>query len=89
MDKSAVGFSEESAKIGTNYTKVKPDIGGAKPSNLRDRFENFAKQSDEEDKQKAIEQKRLREVKDKQDRDQAAKRQVNSRQCCQFTGQYI
>lgn len=42
MDKSAVGFQEEPSKVGTNYTKTKPDIYGAKPSSLRAKFENFA-----------------------------------------------
>lgn len=27
MDKSAIGFQENPDKIGTNYTKTKPDIG--------------------------------------------------------------
>lgn len=27
MDKSAVGFQENPDRIGTNYTKTKPDIG--------------------------------------------------------------
>lgn len=27
--------------MGTNYTKVKPDIGGAKPSDLRAKFETL------------------------------------------------
>ncbi|XP_055378063.1 src substrate cortactin [Condylostylus longicornis] len=75
MDKSAVGFGETKDKIGTNYTKVKPDIGGAKPSNLRAKFENLAKSSEEEIKRKAEEQKRLREEKDKFDREQASQRE--------------
>ncbi|XP_055618854.1 src substrate cortactin isoform X2 [Toxorhynchites rutilus septentrionalis] len=73
MDKSAVGFQEQD-KIGTNYTKVKPDIGAAKPSNIRARFENFAAAAEEETKKKAEEQKRLREEKDKKDREEASKR---------------
>ncbi|KAK9731125.1 Repeat in HS1/Cortactin [Popillia japonica] len=42
MDKSALTFDEECTKVGTVYTKVKPDIGGAKPSDLRARFERMA-----------------------------------------------
>lgn len=76
MDKSAIGFDDGKDRIGTNYTKVKPDIGGAKPSNLRAKFENFAQNSEEEVKQRAAEQKRLREEKDRQDREEAAKRQT-------------
>ncbi|XP_035902769.1 hematopoietic lineage cell-specific protein isoform X2 [Anopheles stephensi] len=73
MDKSAVGFQEQD-KIGTNYTKVKPDIGSAKPSNLRAKFENFAATAEEEARKRAEEQKRLREEKDRRDREEAAKR---------------
>ena len=75
MDKSALGFQEQD-KIGTNYTKTKPDIGSAKPSNIRARFENFAMAAEEETRKKAEEQKRLRLEKDKKDRDEAAKRAV-------------
>ncbi|KAL5273073.1 HCLS1 family protein [Megaselia abdita] len=76
MDKSAMGFDESKQAIGTNYTKTKPDIGGAKPSNLRAKFENLAKSSEEEAKKKAEEQKRLREEKDRIDREQASKKVV-------------
>ncbi|XP_055679520.1 src substrate cortactin [Lutzomyia longipalpis] len=75
MDKSAIGFGE-APKVGTNYTKVKPDIGGAKPSSLRAKFENLAMQSEQDAVEKAAEQKRLREEKDRLDREEAAKRQV-------------
>ncbi|XP_050083145.1 hematopoietic lineage cell-specific protein isoform X2 [Anopheles aquasalis] len=73
MDKSAVGFQEQD-KIGTNYSKTKPDIGSAKPSNLRAKFENFAATAEEEARKAAEEQKRLREEKDRRDREEAAKR---------------
>ncbi|KAL1509421.1 hypothetical protein ABEB36_004163 [Hypothenemus hampei] len=43
VDKSASNF-DEPAKVGTNYTKVKPDIGGAKPSDLRAKFEHMSSQ---------------------------------------------
>lgn len=73
MDKSAVSFKENPEQIGTNYTKTKPDIGAAKPSNLRAKFENFAKLKEEEDSRRTAEQKRIREAKDKLDREQALK----------------
>lgn len=76
MDKSALGFQEQD-KIGTNYTKTKPDIGSAKPSNIRARFENFAAAAEEETRKKADEQKRLREEKDRKDKEEAAKRLNN------------
>lgn len=73
MDKSAVGFQEEPTKIGTAYTKTKPDICGAKPSSLRSKFENFAQVSESDAASRAAEQKRLREEKDRLDRERAAK----------------
>ncbi|XP_067615903.1 src substrate cortactin [Eurosta solidaginis] len=77
MDKSAAGFGEsEKHQIGTAYTKVKPNIEGAKPSNLRAKFENFAKNSEEETRKRAEEQKRLREEKDRCDREEASKRTI-------------
>lgn len=78
MDKSAVGFQAEVQKVGTNYSKVKPDILGAKPSSLRSKFENFALQSEEDNKERAAEQKRLRVEKDRVDREQATKEQVKT-----------
>lgn len=42
MDKSAVAFDDDAnIKVGTAYSKVKPDIGGAKPSDLRAKFERM------------------------------------------------
>lgn len=77
MDKSAVGFNDAPERPGNNYAKTKPDISGAKPSNIRARFENFAQQAEEDAKKKAEEQKRLRAEKDKQDKDQATKKFTN------------
>lgn len=76
MDKSAVGFQDVSGKIGTNYQPVKPEILGAKPSAMKAKFENFAIQSEEEARARAAEQKRIREEKDRLDREQALKEQV-------------
>lgn len=41
MDKSAVTFNDEPTRVGTTYTKVKPDIGSAKPSDLKAKFEQM------------------------------------------------
>uniref|UniRef100_A0A182VPR9 SH3 domain-containing protein n=1 Tax=Anopheles minimus TaxID=112268 RepID=A0A182VPR9_9DIPT len=74
MHESQLDHKIEQDKIGTNYKKVKPDIGSAKPSNLRAKFENFAATAEEEARKRAEEQKRLREEKDRHDREEAAKR---------------
>ncbi|XP_022919556.2 src substrate cortactin [Onthophagus taurus] len=42
MDKSAATFDEDSGKIGTNYSKIKPDVSGAKPGDLKAKFERMA-----------------------------------------------
>lgn len=77
MDKSAASYDDGGKQqVGTNYTKVKPVIEGVKPSNLRAKFENLAKSSEEESRKRAEEQKRLREAKDKRDREEAAKKTV-------------
>jgi cortactin len=73
MDKSAHTFQEQVDKVGTNYQRTKPDIMGAKPSNLKSRFENISSLNEEETKQRAAAQKKLREEKDLKDKEQAAK----------------
>lgn len=78
-DKSAVGWDhiEAPQKHASQVDhKVKPIIEGAKPSNLRAKFENLAKNSEEETRKRAEEQKRLREAKDKRDREEAAKQTI-------------
>lgn len=77
MDKSAVGFQDQGGKIGTNYLKTKPDISGAKPSNLKAKFENLALHTEEDGKERAAQQKRIRQEKDLLDREQATKEQVS------------
>ncbi|XP_063701165.1 hematopoietic lineage cell-specific protein [Culicoides brevitarsis] len=76
MDKSAVGFQDLPEKPGNNYAKTKPDIAGAKPSNIRARFENFAVQAEEDARKRAEEQKKLRAEKDKLDKEAASKQFV-------------
>ncbi|BES94040.1 Cortactin [Nesidiocoris tenuis] len=57
VDQSAHNFSEPSENIGAKYKKVKPEIGSMKPSNLRAKFENLAKQNEEESAKKSAEEK--------------------------------
>lgn len=76
MDKCAVGFQEQS-KVGTNYAKTKPDISGAKPSNLKSKFENLSLHTQEDSKARSEEQKRIRQEKDRLDREQSIKEQVS------------
>ncbi|KAF9797992.1 hypothetical protein SFRURICE_001186 [Spodoptera frugiperda] len=64
VDKSAHRF-DEVEKVGTNYTKQKPDIGGAKPSSLRAKFENMAKEKEQEALQSVQRIRQQREAMDK------------------------
>jgi cortactin len=79
MDKSAFGFEEvKTDKIGTNYSKTKPDVCGAKPvGTFLSRFENCT-MNDEETERKIAKQKEMREKKDNEDK-KAAVAQVNIR----------
>lgn len=53
MDKSAVGFQDAPDQIGTNYSKVKPEVMGAKPSVLRAKFEDLNVKSQDNTKKPA------------------------------------
>ncbi|CAG9793559.1 unnamed protein product [Diatraea saccharalis] len=64
VDKSAHRFDEVD-KVGTNYTKQKPDIGGAKPSSIRAKFENMAKEKEQEALQSVQKIRQQREQLDK------------------------
>ncbi|XP_008473198.1 src substrate cortactin [Diaphorina citri] len=53
--------------------KPKPNIGHVKPSNLRAKFENLAKQTEEESRKRSEEEKEKRKLKDQIDLEQAQK----------------
>uniref|UniRef100_A0A8D8XI41 Hematopoietic lineage cell-specific protein n=1 Tax=Cacopsylla melanoneura TaxID=428564 RepID=A0A8D8XI41_9HEMI len=53
--------------------KPKPDISHVKPSNLRAKFENLAKQTEEESKKRSEEEREKRKLKDQIDLEQAQK----------------
>lgn len=61
MDKSAATFTDEPTKVGTTYTKTKPDIGGAKPSDLRAKFENMSRSDSSETNSKSPEKKTVKQ----------------------------
>ncbi|KAL4717223.1 hypothetical protein ACJJTC_017110 [Scirpophaga incertulas] len=65
VDKSAHRF-DEVEKVGTNYAKQKPDIGGAKPSSIRAKFENMAKEKEQEALQSV---QRIRQQREQMDKD--------------------
>lgn len=75
IDKSAHDYNEAVEKVGTTYDKPKPDIGSAKPSNLRAKFENLAKQGEEEAKKRAEGERERRKLRDKQEEKEAKLRE--------------
>nr|CAD7396155.1 unnamed protein product [Timema poppensis] len=75
VDKSAHNFSEQLEKVGTNYEKSKPDIGSAKPSNLKAKFENLAKQEEEDGRKRAEEERERRRNREKQEEKESRERE--------------
>ena len=74
-DKSALSYDDQPEKIGTNYQKTKPELPTKNAGNLRARFENMAKQSEEEAKKKAEDERKKREEKDKKDKEEAKRKE--------------
>merc|ERR1711971_246902 len=66
MDKSAHSFDQDQGDVGTNYVKTKPDIPARNASNLRSRFENMAQQSTDDANEKLKEERKRRELKEKE-----------------------
>lgn len=77
---AAFFFTKERC-IKYNYPFNTLNTGGAKPSNLRAKFENLAKSSEESNQARTAEQKKLREEKDRVDRETAAKKTVSESLC--------
>uniref|UniRef100_A0A4W4FYU4 SH3 domain-containing protein n=1 Tax=Electrophorus electricus TaxID=8005 RepID=A0A4W4FYU4_ELEEL len=73
MDKSA-GTFEEVEKPRAVYQKTRPvEAGGSGTSSIKARFENLAKEKEEEDKKRAQEERARRQATEKQEQEQARK----------------
>merc|ERR1711862_550703 len=80
-DKSALSYDDQPEKIGTNHQKTKPELPTKNAGNLRARFENMAKQSEEDAKEEAerkeekrlAEEEKLNQQKEEQQRIEAEK----------------
>lgn len=75
MDKSAHNFNDQVEEVGTKYEKEKPFVGGVKPSSLRAKFENLAKQSEEELKKRNVEEQERRRQRDLKEKKEAKERE--------------
>lgn len=86
VDKSAHDFNDQAEQVGTKYEKEKPLIGSVKPSSLRQKFENLAKQSEAEIQKKKVEEQERRrsrdlvEKKEAKEREEARLRMLNEKE---------
>ncbi|XP_026048826.1 src substrate cortactin isoform X2 [Astatotilapia calliptera] len=75
MDKSASTF-EDVEKLTPAYQKTKPvEAGASSTGSIKARFENIAKQKEEEDRKRAEEERLRRQAKEQQEQE-AARRQI-------------
>ncbi|CAG0879959.1 unnamed protein product [Darwinula stevensoni] len=70
VDTSAHGF-DEPEKIGTAYKKTVPEIGGARASSLKAKFENLSRQNEEESKKTLEDEQRRRASRDQTEQEEA------------------
>lgn len=74
MDKSA-GTFEDVEKPAPSYQKTKPvEAAGSGTGSIKARFENIAKQKDEEDRKRAEEERARRQAKEKQEQEEARRK---------------
>lgn len=85
VDKCALGFNEPADKVGTTYDKPKPSVASAKPSALRARFENMAKQNEEDALNKVREERERRLKVERREREADTNRNDVSNFFCYFS----
>uniref|UniRef100_A0A8C4H1P0 SH3 domain-containing protein n=1 Tax=Dicentrarchus labrax TaxID=13489 RepID=A0A8C4H1P0_DICLA len=74
MDKSA-GTFDEVEKPSPSYQKTKPvEAAGSSTGSIKARFENIAKQTEEEDRKRAEEERVRRQAKEKQEQEEARRK---------------
>ncbi|XP_035537552.1 src substrate cortactin-like isoform X4 [Morone saxatilis] len=74
MDKSA-GTFDEVEKPSPSYQKTKPvEAAGSSTGSIKARFENIAKQKEEEDRKRAEEERARRQAKEKQEQEEARRK---------------
>uniref|UniRef100_A0A3P8VBQ7 Cortactin n=1 Tax=Cynoglossus semilaevis TaxID=244447 RepID=A0A3P8VBQ7_CYNSE len=72
MDKVNAGTFEEVEKPTSSYQKTKPvEAAGSSTGSIKARFENIAKQKEEEDKKRAEEERARRQTKERQEQEEA------------------
>ncbi|XP_071445060.1 src substrate cortactin-like isoform X2 [Hetaerina americana] len=80
VDKSAHGFDDTPEKVGTTYEKPSLDIAGAKPSNLRAKFESMSRSSGAQGGNAAVEEERRRRKQQEEEERLRQKKEEEARQ---------
>uniref|UniRef100_A0A665V0W5 Cortactin n=1 Tax=Echeneis naucrates TaxID=173247 RepID=A0A665V0W5_ECHNA len=72
QDKSSAGTFDEVEKPSSSYQKTKPvEAAGSSTGSIKARFENIAKQKEEEDRKRAEEERARRQAREKQEQEEA------------------
>uniref|UniRef100_A0AAY4DSN1 SH3 domain-containing protein n=1 Tax=Denticeps clupeoides TaxID=299321 RepID=A0AAY4DSN1_9TELE len=91
MDKSAATFSDIESPASA-YEKTKPvEASSAGAGNLKARFENMARSSDEENRKRAEEERARRQAREKREQEEARRRQVEKfiQASCTYLHSYL
>lgn len=75
MDKTAAGYSEGGGQpVGTNYQRTRPEASSQGAKNLKSRFEDMARSSEEDDRRRADDERQRRQAREQKERSEAAER---------------
>jgi len=69
VDKTAAGYSDSANQsVGTNYQRTRPEASSQGAKNLKSRFEDMARSSEEEDRRRAEEERKRRLAREEKER---------------------
>jgi len=75
VDKTAAGYSEGGGQpVGTNYQRTRPEASSQGAKNLKSRFEDMARSSEEDDRRRAEDERQRRQAREQKERSEAAER---------------
>ncbi|KAG7234525.1 hypothetical protein INR49_004511 [Caranx melampygus] len=74
MEPTSAGTFEDVEKPTSSYQKTKPVEAAGSTGNIKARFENIAKQKEEEDRKRAEEERARRQAKEKQEQEEARRK---------------
>ncbi|CAG0916366.1 unnamed protein product [Notodromas monacha] len=80
LDKNAHTFEEEPERVGSSYERVKPETAGVKASSLKAKFENLAKEKEEEEAKRLAAEKQRRLYEEKAEVEEARRKVAKQRE---------